>query len=205
MEDSGWRRNKYGGWFNINDYMNDRIRGINDYNENEDDFLVDNQNLIYDPYNLTQQQRDSIREYTNGIGYGDFKLINGYLNETRELSDGAKEIIRQKIKTLDSCINAETKKPFYTYHGTKLNKENLSVGQIIENKGYTSTSIFKNDAGDFTGPNGTIIKLKVKLGTKALYIGENTSNYKNEHELLIEKGKSIKIIKNGDEVIGELV
>lgn len=26
MEDNGWRRNKYGGWFNINDYMNKKIR-----------------------------------------------------------------------------------------------------------------------------------------------------------------------------------
>lgn len=26
MEDTGWRRNKYGGWFNINDYMNKKIR-----------------------------------------------------------------------------------------------------------------------------------------------------------------------------------
>ena len=42
---------------------------------------------------------------------------------------------------------------------------------------------------------GGVVKLKVKKGIKALYIGEDTANFRNEHELLIERGHSCKITK----------
>ena len=201
----GWVTLKDGRRILINNYMNDKIRGIKDYNGDEEGFLVDNQNLIYDPGSATEEQRNAVREYTAGLGYGDSKLVNGYLNNTRELSEGAKELVKEKIRLLDSCINKKVNKSLYVYKGTDIKVEDLKVGKIIKNNGYTSTSIFKNDALDFSERKGTVIKLKVNSGTKALYIGENTSSYRNEHELLIERGKSIKIIKIGDEVIGELI
>ncbi len=214
--DSGWRRNKYGGWFNINDYVNNKIRGIVDYNEDEDKFLLDNQNLIYDSGNISEEQRKAIKEYTTGYGYGGSEMVNGYLNNKRELSDGAKVLVREKIGQLDKTINQETKNSFYIYRGVEIKGEDLQVGKVLENKGYTSASIYKYDASNFSGARGTTLKLLVKKGTKALYIGENTSSYRNEHEILIERGKSIKIIKNEKifdkdgkfinyEIVGELI
>jgi len=216
MADTGWRRNKYGGWFNINNYMNDKIRGIADYNDDEDRFLVDNQNLIYDPNTATEEQRQAIMEYTREMGYGDSNMVNGYLNGEKQLSDSAKLIVEKRIKALDSCITQQVNKDFYAYRGVPIRGEDLQVGKIIENKGYTSASINKYDASTFSTAKGTTIKLRVKAGTKALYIGEHTSNFRNEHELLIQRGKSIRIIKSeklfdksGDfinyEIEGELI
>lgn len=100
---------------------------------------------------------------------------------------------------MNSCITQSLNEDIYTYRGIKIKPKDLEVGKIIENKGFTSTSIYKSDASNFSYGNvegsGAIIKIKASKGTKALYIGDKTSFHRNEHELLFEKGRSLKITK----------
>lgn len=214
--DTGWRRNKYGGWFNVNEYMNSKVRNISDYNDDESLFEQENQNTLYENQNMTDNQKEIIREYTSEDGYGSNETINGYLNGTKELSEGAAKIVNNKAEILESTISQPLNKDIYIYRGIKIKPKELTEGQIIENKGFTSASIYRSDASNFSVNAGTTIKVKAKKGTKALYIGKHTSAKNNEHEILFGKGKSMKIVKieklydqDGDfmnyEVLAELI
>lgn len=216
MADTGWRRNKYGGWFNINDSMNNKIRNIKDYDGDEGLFEYENQNVLYENQSLTEQQKNVIREYTNEDGYGSNEIINRYLNGEKELSEGAVSIVNQKIQVLESSITQPLNRDIYVYRGIKGSPKDLAVGSALPNKGFTSTSISRYDASNFGIGTGTTVKIRVKRGTKALYIGKHTSASHNEHELLFGQGKQIKIVKveklfdkDGDfmnyEVLGELI
>lgn len=216
MEDTGWRRNKYGGWFNINEVMNNKIRNVKDYSDNEEMFEKENQNILYKNQTFTDQQKDVIKEYTSEDGYGSNNVVNKYLNGEKQLSESAQEIVDKKIQTLDSCINQTLNNNIYVYRGINIRPKDLIEGQIIENKGFTSTSLYRSDASNFSVAGGATIKLKVNKGEKVLYIGKNTSAKHNEHELLFNRNKSIKIVKieklfdqDGDfmnyEIQGELI
>lgn len=216
MADTGWRRNKYGGWFNINQTMNDKIRNIKDYNDDEGLFEYENENVLYENQSFTPEQQNVIREYTSEDGYGSNQIINRYLNGEKQLSEQAATIVDRKINILESSITQPLKKDIYVYRGIQVSPKNLIEGQIIPNKGFVSTSIYRSDASNFSIGAGTTVKIKVKQGTKALYIGKHTSASHNEHELLFERGKQIKIVKidrlvdkDGDfmnyEVLGELI
>lgn len=166
-----------------------------DYNEKEDEFKKQNKNVIYENQNFNENQKNIIREYTSEDGYGSNEVINKYLNNEKELGDNVKKIVDKKINILDSCITQPLNENIYVYRGIKIKPESLKVNGMIENKGFISTSIYKYDAGNFGIGTGTIIKIKVNKGTKALYIGDKTSFKKNEHELLFGRNHSIKIIK----------
>lgn len=213
--DTGWRRNKYGGLFNINDYMNNKIRNIVEYDDNEEEFKQENQNVLYENQVNTDELKEAVREYTYGGGYGSSETMNAYLNGTREMSESAGRIVVEKSNVLESGINQPLKHNIYVYRSIGIKPSELREGQVIENKGFTSTSLTMSKAGNFNVGFGAMIKLKVNKGTKALYIGDKTSAHNNEHELLFGKNHSIKIVKidklydkDGDfmnyEVLGEL-
>lgn len=205
MNDTGWRRNKHGGLFNINDYMNNKIRNVVDYDNDEDRFKTENADVVYNEEELTTTQKNVIDEYTYGTGYGSCETMNGYLNGTKELGPGASEITLAKAEALESAINKPLNREIYVYRKIHNATSEIREGQIIENKGFTSTSITKNKATNLDTLPGTTIKLRVKKGTKALYIGSKTGAPYNEHELLFGKNHSIKITKvDSYEIYGEL-
>lgn len=214
--DTGWRRNKYGGWFNVNDIMNNKIRNIKDYDEDEEQFKQDNSNVLYENQNLSDNQKKAITDYTRGSGYGDSEMINGYYNGTREMSDEAAKLVVEKADILESSITQPLNQDIYVYRKINIKGSEIREGQDIPNKGFTSTSLTMNKSSQINSGVGTIIKVQVKKGTKALYIGDKTDAPRNEHELLFGRGHSIKITrveklfdKDDDfmnyEVLGELI
>ena len=89
-----------------NEYMNNLIKNKNkifDYNGDAVEFAMQNPNLLYYE-RLNDEQKKAIKEYTAGYGYGDHKLVNGYLNGTRQMSEGAISEVKKKIGLLDSSI-----------------------------------------------------------------------------------------------------
>jgi hypothetical protein len=203
-----------------NDYMNNYIKqkskNIKDYNENEEQFKKNNQNILYENQNFTDEQKNAIKEWTSDTGYGGSSTINRFLNNKKELSPEAQKIVNEKIEILQSTINQPINEDIYVWYGTKVSPKDLQQGQILPNNGFTATSIYQYNAGVHSYNAGSLIKIKVNKGTKALYIGDKTSFSKNEYELLFGKGHSVKIDKiqklydkDGDfmnyEVEGELI
>lgn len=217
-EDTGWRKNKYGGLFNIfkkkekqdtNKYMNERIRekviaskiieNNYDYDEGEQDFIEKNTNIIYDNCVKTDEQVQAIYEWTrDDTGYGSADYINEHLKEEHGLYY---EIARQKADIVESCINQTLNSDTIVFHGGDYEANQLFKDNEIEIKGLLATSLSKSLASNFAvKKNGITMKLHARSGLEALYIGEKTSftdhtgKIKNEQELLFKSGHKIRII-----------
>lgn len=179
--------------------LESKNKETSDFNDDEVLFKEKNENILYENQNFTESQKQAIKEYTSENGYGSNETINRFLNGEKELGTEASKIVNQKIDTLESCITQPLNEDIYVYRGIKTRPKDLQVGQIIENKGFTSTSIYRSDASNFSygskEGSGTTIKIKASKGAKALYIGDKTSFHRNEHELLFGKGHSLKITK----------
>lgn len=187
----------------------EEIKEIKEYKE-EKDFKNENENLLYenqiDKLNDTANEA-AIKEYTGYTGIGSYENINKYLNDKIQLSDYQKNIVEKNIKLIDESIKQETKNEFYTYRGIAINENEISVGDEIINKGFTSTSVSKEIAQDFANNyNGSLIQVEVPKGTKALYIGSHSGSGFNEEELLFGRNSKIIIIKKNEKgIFGRLV
>lgn len=189
-----------------NDYMNEKIRNIKSYDENEEKFKRENSNILYENNVITEEQQLAIEDYTSDYGYGSSDMINRVLNGEKNVSNNVREFISKNTRHIDSCIKGTIKQDIYVYKKVRNSIEELKVNKEISNKGFTSTSIYESSASKVYSGNGIIIKIKVSRGTKALYIGDKTSFATNEHELLFGRNHKIKITKiNGTEVLGELI
>lgn len=176
-----------------------------DYYEGEKaigSFHSDNPDIDYENVVNTRDKKDAVRQYTAG----DYDNINNYLKGNGDFTEGQKTTFNDTIKQMDSCFTGKTQNDFYTYRGIAIDKNNINVGDIITNKGYTSTSISKFIADDFSEYyKGTTIQIKVNKGTKALFIGPHSSSSFNEEELLFARGASIRITgKDSSGVYGEI-
>ena len=203
--------------YTTNDYMNNKLRGeyynknddnynITDYDNNEIYFEAEHQNIMYDNCVKTDEQKRAIADYTTDTGYGGSEIVNRFLNGEKQLGEKATTLVEEKVKIIDSCISERLIKPIYFYRGVELNPEDLKVGYPIPNKGFTSGSIYIEDAKK----HGHVIKTKAFAGEKALYIGNKTSHEEPEHEILFGRNHSTiitKITKNNGqyEIEGKLV
>ena len=161
------------------------------YDSSSADFVSNNPGVDYNESNLDNNEKRAISDYTSGFGYGGSDIVNRYLNGLKELSPDVKKIVDEKIKYLDSAIKNKLSENIQVFRGIDVHPRELSEGLVINNYGFTSTSISRYQASKF----GTTIKVNVKKGTPALFIGSNTSSTQNEHELLFGRGHAIKITK----------
>jgi len=153
--------------------------------------------ISYDKQIDTYSKKKAVETYTSGkdelLNYDN---INKYLNGKKEFSADEQKKLDEIINTLDSCFEGRTDKNMYVYRGISLKASDLSVGDVIENNGYTSTSAIKNIANDFAEHyKGTTLELQVKKGTKALGIGYHTTGEFDEAEILFPRGSKIKILE----------
>lgn len=178
-----------------------------DYNERLNNFKKDNPDVDYDNLNLTKAQKYSIDEYVEDSRYtNEFCDLRaeGYsieqIKEMGELNDKQVQIIENRIKNLDNSCTGKLSQDIVTYRGLREDPSDIKVGSIINNKGYCSTSISKEVAEGFGEDYGFHIKLNVKSGTPALYIGDRKDasgkfNFHNMQELLFPRNSKIKITK----------
>lgn len=182
--------------FTTNDYMNNKIKvmakkKITNYDNDESSFKNKNENISYKKCVKTNEQINAIADYTSDTGYGGSEMVNRFLNGEKEVSKEVAEIIRKKADIIESCISQPLKEDIYFYRGMDIKVEDLKVGQSLDNKGFTSGSIYETDAKK----HGQVIKTKAFSGQKALYIGDDTSHEESEHEILFGKNHSTVITK----------
>ena len=155
-------------------------------------FVEENKEVLYENNVKTEKQKEAIADYTRFA----FTPINGYLRgDKHSYREEDVDKLKEKIETIDSCFNGSLNKNMITYRAIRFNEDfkKPKVGDVIENKGYSSTSINPESIHESLG---RIIMLKVKKGTKALYIDNNTSNISGENELLFPRNMKIKITKD---------
>ena len=155
-------------------------------------FVEENADVLYENNVKTEEQKQAISDYTRFA----YTPINSYLRGDENLYHKKdEEKLKEKIKIIDSCFNGSLSKNIIAYRAMKFNEnfKKPKEGDIIENKGYSSTSINPEYIHESLG---RIIRLKVKKGTKALYIDENSSNITGERELLFPRNMKIKITKD---------
>lgn len=155
-------------------------------------FVEENADVLYENNVKTEEQKQAISDYTRFA----YTPINSYLRGDKNLYHKEdEEKLKEIVKIIDSCFNGSLNKNIVTYRAMRFNEnfKKPKEGDIIENKGYSSTSINPESIHESLG---RIVRLKVKKGTKALYIDENTSNITGEKELLFPRNMKIKITKD---------
>lgn len=116
----------------------------------------------------------------------------------------------EDIKRLDNMFNkdvATLQDNIIVYRGINeqtlnrhpdLNKALRTVGSEIEMKPFSSTSIIPFVATTFSYDSGTIMKIKVPAGTKALGL-DKISGIKGEYEVLLNRGTKIRV--TGEQIL----
>lgn len=105
------------------------------------------------------------------------------------------------ISGLDTALaKATVKQNMITFRGaTGKRYQGLGVGDVIEDTGFTSTSVSKTYAGNwaaghtFRGPPA-FLEVQVKKGQKGAYIGATSSAGNAEYEFLLPRNGSYKVI-----------
>ena len=202
MNDSGWRRNKYGGLFNINDYMNQKIRKQTYKNyegdgerADEESFKQDNPEVVYEKNVKTYEQQRVIEEYTTDVGYASSRSINKFLNDDSTYSDSQKQTLKQNVQILESCMQNSCSVNFECYRGFKgIKAKDLKIGDEIGKNSIKSCSLTTYEPSHHA-INGTMVKIKIQKGTKMLYIGSSTKYKRNEYELLLPSKTKIVVTK----------
>ena len=90
--------------------------------------------------------------------------------------------------------------------------DNIDIGDIFTIPSYFSTSLKEEIALKFCstvevlGHSAVIIYIRVPKGTSCIYIGDNTTNYPSEYELLLARDLNYKVInKTKNEMILEVI
>jgi ADP-ribosyltransferase exoenzyme len=152
----------------------------------------------------------------------DFEDINRYLY--RGYDEGtdyfASKYIEDIVSKLDAAFE-ETEAPFkyttYTGLSDRYNPESFEVGREYIFKGYVSSSLDHNIAGDtFTGfkkdkkaksktSQGVVLELEIPKGAKSIYLEPHTSQKSSikafrEYETLLPRGTKIKVVSGPHKV-----
>ena len=162
-------------------------------------FEDDNPDVLWDKNVTTEEQKKNLMVYTRDGS----QPINDYLRAGL-LGTGKNETIEKAVAAIDSTLKGKLGTDIVVYRAFRANDEFPlpKVGQVIDNAGYTSTSLDPEGMSEWLGKNR--IKLKVKKGTNALHIGGDTSNLvmfegetstSDEQEVLFPRNAKIKITK----------
>jgi hypothetical protein len=158
--------------------------------------LQEQSNAVYG--SLTGSQRDSLHDYTTLFHH----QINGALYGVEPMDTFTKE----KIDDIEAAMGKFSVTHNMTvFSGT--NREHYKgwkAGEVRKIDGYVSTSVTRRPAETFyrrEGKRGNIpllIEIRIPLGTRGLYIGNNTGLHSPQNELLLGKGLRYKVIDNAD-------
>jgi hypothetical protein len=169
----------------------------------------------YRPEDYEDAELDAVEAYT-GIDFLDIndKLYSLPTNIPAdqiqpEFSD---DNIAQKVAALDSALDKVAAPiDFITYTGldTSYNLEDFVPGRTFQFKGYRSTSLNTNIALNYNsrtnktaGRKQTILlQIRVKKGSKGMYVDEFSSN-PGESEYLLPRGSKVRINRGPNKLIG---
>jgi hypothetical protein len=156
------------------------------------------------PETLTSEQKDILNWYQgNGAFYMNSYLRDASPDKSAYISGIDKVKTAEGIKVMDSIMSESRGVPsdVIVYRTIRSNEQlkldDLSVGSIVNDPGYLSTSVSKSFVKLFLGVDteGFIFKLTVPKGTKAIAPYSKTKNetFKIELELLLERDSNIEI------------
>ena len=151
---------------------------------------------------LNTKQKDTIEEYSSIT----HMPINSYLwsgkitnyDSEHKMSETQ---VKNKIAELDSVFDkSETPEDSVVYRGipeetfVKM-KDLFKAGTEYETPSYTSTTHDKDRAKTFArGKHTATMEIRIPKGSRALAL-ENTSNFKAEKEVLIDRGAKFKVLE----------
>jgi hypothetical protein len=156
------------------------------------------------PETLTSEQKTTLNWYQgDGAFYMNSYLRDASPDKSAYISGIDKVKTAEGIKVMDSIMSESKGVPsdVIVYRTIRSNEQlkldDLSVGSIVNDPGYLSTSVSKSFVKLFLGVDteGFIFKLTVPKGTKAIapYSKTNNETFKHELELLLERDSNIEI------------
>jgi ADP-ribosyltransferase exoenzyme len=143
--------------------------------------------------NLSPKQISAIKAYT-GAG---FRAINRYLRHGAAANQATKDC----IAAIDEALIANPAAAEVTVfrgigedYAEALVASGLAVGDIIQDKGFLSTSEHKSVARSFMKDDaGMLFAIRIDVGALALDIAA-FSNYPDEAEILLARDASLRVI-----------
>ena len=153
---------------------------------------------------------DAVIQYTNGSGM--YSSVNTSLRK-RDWFDALKPRKQQEIvdvvSGLDVAIDAAPAidEKIIVYRGFKREGlkqfDDASIGTVITDEGFMSTSFDRRIAERFAGKDGIVVEIEIRPGTKGLipnaYRGELPAGQVGEAELILQRGSRIEVLskRNG--------
>jgi hypothetical protein len=155
---------------------------------------------------LSSNQRDALKAYIDG-NYDDINsFLRGKISNDLYFDYKLMRVLGNKCKYIHEALRGSIiPENVVVYRGaTKSifeNKENPRledlIGTVIEDKGFVSTSMLPKSCWR-TKEKPVIMTIKVPKGIKGAFIGPRLiNNFKDEVELLLDKGQSM-IVTNAD-------
>lgn len=145
---------------------------------------------------LSKKEYKAVGDYTGDKYYRD-------INNSLITGKSKNKFIKNTTRSLQKATNK-----FYlpfdltVYRGTNeelmnlsLNNQQLEVGSLIQNKGYSSATLSKDTAVDYA--SGVVYKINVPKGYHGAYI-EPLSKFKNEKEYLINPNAKMRVTEIQD-------
>jgi hypothetical protein len=163
---------------------------------------------------LSENDRNVVGEYQ---GSGIYDPLNIYLRtgklgssfnqETQDnlfaggLTEESLPWLKQEVENLDKAINTSfAPSDCVVYRGIDNNvMTNAKVGDVFMDKGFMSTSFNPMVSRDFAGEKGSLLKIRMKHGTKALYADPITDLA--QQEVILARNSKLKLTavrKEGD-------
>ncbi|ANW22437.1 ADP-ribosyltransferase [Streptomyces clavuligerus] len=160
----------------------------------------------WNPYveSLPVRQKEALREYTSehvssdspptADGRATYVEINGTLRGDASQSNPR---VQENIRELDAVVNVRpTAEPMIVTRGTGLGHLNMDmdelVGEVIEERGYMSTSVGSSPPESFSGREA-ITHLRVPEGTPAVWVEKVGEFGSDERELLLARGLKYQV------------
>lgn len=149
--------------------------------------------------NMSVQELASLKGYTTGL----HNTINQFLYGMTKLPSKKKQRASEAVVNIDKAISKfKLRENLLVFSGTeKRFYENWKVGDIRELKGYVSSSVRFRDAHFFyareqsRGNQAFMIEILVPKGTKCLFVGDNTSYFSYQGELILSHGLQYRVLE----------
>jgi hypothetical protein len=157
---------------------------------------------------FSPEEIDAIKEYQNGMygsKLGGFSVIQSVLRTgTHKEGDKISEKDKQNITEIANQISSAIKKSKVTsdikvYRGIRAtgSLKDLKVGQVLSEKGFTSTSLDKSISKKFSqklnsGEIPTVFEISVRRGQNALFMND-VSRHDSEKEVVLDKDSMFKV------------
>lgn len=160
---------------------------------------------------LPSENRMAILAYQGNIGY----KINETLRDPQISEDGYMKYIERLDKTIETAPPLSQKITVYRGVQSNVGRDNefwssMEVGDVIEDKGYVSTTLRPSLAADFAYYNqsvqsqGFVFKMDLPEGTKGVFpssvLGLDGGITRTEAEFLLPRGSKFEILSKEGKV-----